>query len=112
MNERLACRSGRYTRPSERARWAERFERSGLTQKAFALQHGLKLSTLQWWLAQNRPARATPRSDSASEPSFTEVKFVGSSGSWAVEVVREKGTVLRLAHDVPVELLRELLALC
>jgi hypothetical protein len=102
------------TTPAERTQWARRFYQSGLTQRAFALRHGLKLSTLEVWLAQNRPApgRVQRSSSARTKPSFTEVKWLGSNRSWAAEVVAEKGRVLRLAHDVPRALLQELLSLC
>jgi hypothetical protein len=107
----LRCR---YTTPAERAQWAQRFYQSGLTQQAFAQQQGLKLSTLQLWLAQTRSsaAKGQRRSRSQAKPLFREVKWVGASAGWAAEVVGQKGTVLRLAHDVPGGLLQELLSLC
>ena len=107
----LGCR---YTTAAERRQWAQRFSQSGLTQKAFVQQHGLKLSTLQLWLAQSRSSAAQVQrsSPSQTEPLFREVKWAGASAGWAAEVVGPKGTVLRLAHDVPGGLLQELLRLC
>ena len=107
----LGCR---YTTAAERRQWAQRFSQSGLTQKAFVQQHGLKLSTLQLWLAQSRSSAAQVQrsSPSQTEPLFREVKWAGTRAGWAAEVVGPKGTVLRLAHDVPGGLLQELLRLC
>jgi hypothetical protein len=36
--------------PEERGRWVSRYRSSGQTQAQFAQQHGLKLTTLQWWI--------------------------------------------------------------
>jgi hypothetical protein len=114
MSEPAVSSTHPRTTPAERAQWARRFYQSGLTQRAFALEHRLKLSTLEGWLAQNRPGAGRVPSNSLSRtpPSFTEVKGLGTSRSWAAEVVTEKGRVLRLAHDVPGGLLQELLSLC
>src|SRR4026209_2550151 len=89
---------------SERTAWARRFYQSGASQLGFARRHGLVLSTLRRWLRQN-PAPAPA-------PGFTEVKLPGISSRWAAEVVRVDGAVVRLAHDVPVHLLQEILPRC
>ena len=87
----------------ERAQWVRQYLQSGLTQREFAVQHGLRLSTLQRWLAQN--------SHLASAPRFAELKLpaLPSPAPWAAEVVRVDGATLRLAHDVAPALLRQLL---
>lgn len=89
---------------SERAAWARRYYQSGVSQLEFVRRHGLVLSTLRRWLRQN-PA-------SAPAPVFTEVKLPGMASRWAAEVVRADGAVVRLAHDVPVDLLQEILPRC
>jgi len=43
------------TTPAQRARWVRRLRGSGLSQQAFARQHGLPLSTLGLWLRQAAP---------------------------------------------------------
>lgn len=91
---------------SERAQWAQRFLQSGLSQREFALQQGLRLCTLQRWVAQH-PAPA---------PSFAEVKLPAlagpARGDWAAELVRPDGSTLRLAHAVSAGLVRQLLRAC
>lgn len=88
---------------AERAQWAQRYFQSGLTQREFALQHGLRLSTLQRWVVQQAGCTSTP--------AFAELKLpaLPGAGSWAAEVVRADGATLRLAHDVTPALLRQLL---
>ena len=65
---------------SERRRLLARYERSGLSQKAFCLRHGVALSTLQYW---RRRARDT---DQEPTPSFVEIPQVtGIAGVRSVE---------------------------
>lgn len=100
--------SNRSRRPrshaTERARWAQRFSQSGLSQREFASRHGLRLSTLQRWLKLNREVVAPP--------AFAELKLPGLLPRWAAEVVRADGSVVRLAHDAPTVLLNHLLPPC
>jgi transposase-like protein len=57
-----------------------RYERSGLSQKAFCQRHGVALSTLQYW---RRRARDT---DQACTPSFVEIPQVtGMARALSVE---------------------------
>ncbi|WP_419145206.1 IS66 family insertion sequence element accessory protein TnpA [Myxococcus stipitatus] len=49
------------SKPGEKQEWfqvAEAFEASGLTQKAFSAQRGVRLSTLQSWVYRRRRQRA------------------------------------------------------
>jgi transposase len=55
---------------AERRQLLDRYERSGLSQKAFCLRHAIALSTLQYW---RRRARDT---DQAPTPSFVEIPQV------------------------------------
>ena len=55
---------------TERRQLLARYERSGLSQKAFCLRHGVALSTLQYW---RRRARDT---DQEPTPSFVEISQV------------------------------------
>lgn len=48
----------------------DRYERSGLSQKAFCLRHGVALSTLQYWRRRAREADQEPT------PSFVEIPQV------------------------------------
>jgi transposase len=56
--------------PTERRQLLARYERSGLSQKAFCLRHGVALSTLQYWRRRARDTDQEPR------PSFVEVPQV------------------------------------
>ena len=55
---------------AERRQLLDRYERSGLSQKAFCQRHGVALSTLQYW---RRRARDT---DQEPTPSFVEMPQV------------------------------------
>jgi transposase-like protein len=107
MNDSCDSVSTRRARSSasERAQWAQRFFQSGLSQRDFALQHGLKLSTLQRWVAQQHPA-------APSAPAFVEVKLPPAASHWAAELVRADGSVLRLAAHVPTAWFESLLWPC
>jgi len=100
----------------EKAQWAERYYRSGLTQKQFAQQQSLADSTLQRWVAQNpRPGQAVAIQRAAGlRPAFAELKLPVSPipSAWAAELCRPNGVVLRVAADLPAALLAQLLAVC
>lgn len=89
---------------AERARWVERYRRSGLTQRAFAAAHGLQAGRLHYWLYG---PRAAPR-PGLPGPRLQEVRVEGWTGvqRWSAEVGLPDGRTLRL--DAP--LARELLA--
>lgn len=75
----------------ERAQWVSRYRSSGQTQAQFAQQHGLKLTTLQWWIyGQRRKQRPTA--------AFREVAVspLWSGGVWAAEVTWPSGVTVRL----------------
>jgi hypothetical protein len=88
------------TTSSERAVWIERYERSGLTQRAFADRHRLGLSTLQKWLAQ---ARSSPTSAPTMPWQELKLPTVAGASRWAAELVRPDGLTLRVTPDVPTE---------
>jgi transposase-like protein len=78
------------------ARLVARWERSGLTQAAFARQCGMSVHTLTWWRWRLRsaPTAPTPR---ASTPTFTEVVLTAPPIAGAVaEVVLRNGWVVRV----------------
>jgi transposase-like protein len=52
---------------AERRQLLDRYERSGLSQKAFCLRYGVALSTLQYWRRRARDATQELR------PSFVEI---------------------------------------
>ncbi len=97
--------------PDEKAQWAKRFMESGLKQREFCRQHGLVLTTLQRWLAQTQ---GHPWREARTRAAFVEFKASPSvsAGRWAAELCGSNGRTLRLAHDVPAELLQELLRAC
>jgi transposase len=72
---------------AERRQLLDRYERSGLSQKAFCQRHGVALSTLQYW---RRRARGT---DQEPTPSFVEIpqvsgmaRALSSEGAVIIEV--------------------------
>lgn len=95
----------------EKADWAKRFAESGLKQREFCRQHGLVLTTLQRWLAR---AQGHPWRGTGTKAAFVEVKTSPMVGTprWAAELCGCHGRVLRVAHDVPTELLQQLLGAC
>lgn len=109
---------------AERALWAQRFFRSGLLLREFAAQHGVKLSTLQRWVASSPGATPGCQKNkiisSSVAPVFAQVEWplaAGSSASasssaWAAELFRPDGSMLRLAHDVSPALLKQILRSC
>jgi hypothetical protein len=71
--------------------------------------------TLQRWIAVRRGkawARAGQSRPPKAAPAFIEIKAPDVSRAWAAEVVRADGSVIRLAHDAPAVLLRQLLPAC
>ena len=60
----------RLIKAEERAALIAEYERSGLTQKAFAQREGIKFSTFTAWLLRYRQQGAT-----AGKPAFTEVRL-------------------------------------
>ncbi len=97
--------------PEEKADWAKRFADSGLKQNEFCRQHGLVLTTLQRWVAQ---AQGHPWRGAGTKAGFVEVKASPSVGvpRWAAELCGSNGRILRLAHDVPADLLQQLVRVC
>jgi hypothetical protein len=88
-------RAPRTTRVQQ-LQWIERFRNSGLTRHAFAQEHGLKISTLDRWLA-----RAGHSASPVSQPVlFKElprpVVLNGSGQSWSMEILTPSGLIVRL----------------
>jgi transposase-like protein len=78
--------------PDERAEWVSRYRSSGLTQAQFAQQHGLKLTTLQWWIYG--PRRKQPHSATG----FREIAVspLWPAAAWAAELTWPSGVTVRL----------------
>ena len=100
MNEQSNRR--RIVSPSERARVISRFRSSGVSQREFAEEQGLKLTTLQSWLYGKRS-----QSQSAGRARFQEIKLLpgtvmsSSTGpGWAAEVEWAKGVKVRVSPGV------------
>jgi transposase-like protein len=109
MKDSFASRQRkRRTTPEQRAKWVRRYERSGMSQRAFAERHNLGLFTLRKWIAQNA---LQPPGGSEARAVWQELKLDGlpSATRWAAEVVRADGLVVRVAPDAPAALLAELL---
>jgi hypothetical protein len=81
------------SKPADKPQWvriAEQFEQSGLTQKQFAQQHELRLSTLQSWIYRRRrqaaelpapPMRLLPvEVSTARAPQVASVEVLAVSG--------------------------------
>ena len=100
------------TTAAERARWGHRFSHSGLSPADFADQQGLRLSSLQRWLRQAAAPAMPPTS--VVVPSFAELKLpaLAPAPRWVAELLQPDGRTLRLAHDVPAGLVRQLLRAC
>lgn len=113
MNDSEMSAGRRVVSAVEREEWVRKFRASGLTQREFGLQQGLKLSTLQYWV--NRERRPTIRRRGRPKgPVFAEVKLpVAAVGrGWAAELVRPDGATLRIGCDLSPALLEQLLRAC
>ena len=85
----------------------EQFRRSGLTRKAFCLQHGIPPATLSWWISKvkrsSRPATAM---------TFREIKVIPtelSPAKWAMELESPSGVKIRCREELPTGILERLL---
>jgi len=96
MKQRSSAQRRRFTK-QERTNWLTQYRSSGLTQQAFAAQHGLKLGTLVQWLARER-RRPRPR-----PTSFVEVPLGRDreAQSWVAEISWPSGRRVRLGADAP-----------
>ncbi len=88
---------------------------SGLTQKAFSLQHQLPLHILPYWASRYRktkPDGEAPGRKTAS--GFIPLSPPGPPAALtsSMEVVLPSGVILRFVGLVPVPYLQELLATC
>ena len=79
------------------------YRQSGLTQRAFARQHGIKLGTLQQWLCRlkTQPASARPR--------FQELIVPLSSSKWAAEIRLSQEITIQLDTQATEQLITQLL---
>ena len=94
---------GRHRRTSkQRQRLLARFHESQLTQRDFATQYGVGLSTLVKWLRLERDAVPT-------KVKFQEVRLPEPTSRWPVEMVSPQGWIVRLQNGSNVQHLSQLL---
>ena len=86
----------------QRQRLLARFHQSQLTQRDFATQHGVGLSTLSKWLRLER--EAVP-----AKVKFREVQLPNPASRWPVELVSAQGWIVRLQNSSDVQQLPQLL---
>jgi hypothetical protein len=96
-------RSGRRRWTSkQRQRILALFHESKLTQRDFANQHGVGLSTLVKWLRLER--EAVPM-----KVKFKEVRLPTPASRWPIEVVSPQGWIVRLQGGSDLQILPQLL---
>ncbi len=100
------------TKPVDKPQWvrvAEQFEHSGLTQKQFAQQQGLPLSTVQSWVYRRRRQASGP-----SAPPVrllpVEVATPAASSAGKVEVLTASGVRVSFALGADVSYVARLVA--
>jgi transposase-like protein len=91
---------------------AHRFYGSGLSRKAFAERHGIALSTLSYWLRQEK-RRTGSVAVIRPEVVFSELKVspesLGRESRWGMEVVSPTGLRVRSREMLSTEVLIRLL---
>ena len=102
-------------RGREMARLVARWERSGLTQAAFARRIGMPVATFTWWRHRLRRAARAPVPPAARPPTpsasaFTEVVLAAPRERAEVEVVLRDGRVLRVPLSADGHAVRRLIA--
>ena len=78
---------------TRRAELLAEYDRSGLTQKAFAQREGINVHTFVSWLLQRR--RAAGAVTVPKTVGFAEVPWAGLSAAPALEVVLPEGMTVR-----------------
>ncbi|RJS14313.1 IS66 family insertion sequence hypothetical protein [Corallococcus sp. H22C18031201] len=99
------------SKPVEKQEWlrvAESFEASGLTQKEFTQQRGVRLSTLQSWVYRRRRQQTGIAETGCPLP--VEVAGVEQPSTALLEVVLANGARLRFAFGTDVEYVARLVA--
>jgi transposase-like protein len=94
-------RGRRITRAAERETLVRAYEESGLTQKAFAKQEGVKYPTFVSWVQEGRRRRPGPK------VGFTELRLPRAAAP--LEVQLADGTVIRGSNVEEVARLLQLL---
>src|SRR5208283_5390914 len=88
--------------PEQRQRVLARFRKSQMTQRDFAVRHGIGMSTLSKWLR----VEVTPK---LPRVEFQEVVLPNTPLRYAVEVVSPHGWTVRLQNSSEVESLPQVL---
>lgn len=100
------------SKPADKSQWvriAEQFEQSGLTQKQFAQQQGLPLSTVQSWIYRRR--RQTSRSQAQPVRWLpVEVSPASVADRGELEVITARGVRLRVPAGTDVDYVAGLVA--
>ena len=97
-------RGRRMTRATERETLVRAYEKSGLTQKAFAKQEGVRYSTFVSWVQEHRRRSATPK------VGFAELTMPRAvAGVAPLEVQLADGTIIRGSHVEEVARLLQLI---
>ena len=86
----------------EREQLVAKYQASGLTQREFAQQHGVKLGTFQRWIYRPRSPHSVAR---RKKPAFQEVSIaeVPFLNGWAAELQLPRGVALRLNSHASAE---------
>jgi transposase-like protein len=82
-------RGRRITRAAERETLVRAYEESGLTQKAFARQEGVKYTTFVSWVQECRRRRPGPKIG------FAELTLPRAASAAPLEVQLADGTIIR-----------------
>ncbi|QDE67947.1 MULTISPECIES: IS66 family insertion sequence element accessory protein TnpA [Myxococcus] len=99
------------SKPVEKHEWfrvAEAFEASGLTQKEFSAQRGVRLSTLQSWVYRRRRQQAEKGEAMRLLP--VEVATTPPATESMLEVVVASGARLRFSLGTDVDYVAHLVA--
>lgn len=100
------------SRQDEELEWirvAQEFEASGLTQRQFAEQRGLVLSTLQSWIYRRRRQESQPGGEPLRLLPVQVTAGSPSTGS-LIEVLTSGGARVRFAAGTDVEYIARLVA--
>jgi transposase len=96
---------------AERTSLLERWDQSGQSARAFAVNEGLNASSLYLWRKQRKAAGSRPRKEVSAKPAFSELRLappVAPAGH--LEVVARNGRVVRVHGVVEVRVLQQVLA--
>lgn len=83
---------------AEKARLLAQYDRSGLTQRAFARREGIRYNTFIWWLKQRRDQGRRGAEPSQPSIKFAEYRLAGPApvpSTPPLEVNLPDGTTLR-----------------